>query len=98
MHELHSPRGTVVREFVSPSGKVFAVAWRGPWAPDLQNLLGTHFEEFQRAMQSRPLGHGPISIHQAGVVVELGGHMRSFIGRAYLPDEIPAGVRPEELR
>jgi len=98
VHELQSSSGTIVREFVSSSGKVFAVAWRGPWAPDLQQLLGTHFAEFQQALQSRSAGHGPVSIHQPDLVVELGGHMRAFMGRAYLPDEIPAGVREEELR
>lgn len=98
MHELQSSSGTIVREFVSSSGKVFAVAWRGPWAPNLKLLLGTHFEEFQQALKSRPAGRGPVSVHQPDLVVELGGHMRSFMGRAYLPDEIPASVREEELR
>jgi Protein of unknown function (DUF2844) len=98
VHELQSSSGTIVREFVSSSGKVFAVAWRGPWAPDLQQLLGTDFEEFQQALQSRSAGRGPVSIHQPDLVVELGGHMRSFMGRAYLPEEVPAGVREEELR
>jgi len=98
VHELKSSSGTIVREFVSSSGKVFAVAWRGPWAPELPQLLGTHFAEFEQALQSRSVGRGPVSIHLPDLVVELGGHMRSFMGRAYLPDEIPAGVRAEELR
>jgi len=99
LHELHAAKGTVVREYVSPSGKVFAVGWKGPWAPDLQQLLGTHFEEFQRALQSprRGAGHGPMVVRLPGLVVELGGHMRSFVGRAYLPDQLPGGVRAEEI-
>ena len=30
VHELRTPTGTVIREFVAPSGAVFAVSWRGP--------------------------------------------------------------------
>ena len=100
IHELRSATGTVVREFASPSGKVFAVAWQGPTFPDMKQLLGSHFEQFQKAAQAqnRRGGHGPLIIEQPGLVVELGGHMRSFVGRAYLPDEMPSDVRNEEIR
>jgi hypothetical protein len=30
VHEMQAPSGTTVREYVSPSGTVFAVAWQGP--------------------------------------------------------------------
>src|ERR1039458_7912212 len=30
VHEIQAPTGIVVREYVSTSGKVFAVAWQGP--------------------------------------------------------------------
>src|SRR5208282_5363457 len=40
MHEITSSSGTVVREFVSPQGAVFGVAWEGQFPPDLQQLLG----------------------------------------------------------
>lgn len=99
VHELRSPTGVVVREFATSSGKIFAVAWHGPWAPDLQHLLGAHFAQYQQAMQS-PNGraaHGPLTIQQGNLVVELGGHMRDFVGRAYLSDQVPAGVRAEEI-
>jgi len=35
MHEITSATGTVVREFVSPAGVVFGVAWEGQFPPDL---------------------------------------------------------------
>jgi hypothetical protein len=100
LHELRSSTGMVVREFASSGGKVFAVAWQGPWHPDLKQLLGSHFEEFQQAAeaQKRRGVHGPLLIQQSGLVVELDGHMRGFSGRAYLPDQVPAGVREEDLR
>jgi hypothetical protein len=100
LHELRSSTGMVVREFASSGGKVFAVAWQGPWHPDLKQLLGSHFEEFEQAAeaQKRRGVHGPLLIQQSGLVVELDGHMRGFSGRAYLPDQVPAGVREEDLR
>ncbi len=100
MHELRGADGRIVREYASSSGKIFAIAWHGPWAPDLQHFLGSHFEEFQQALQAqrRGAGHGPLVVQLPGLVVELGGHMRSFVGRAYLPDELPDGVRAEEIR
>jgi hypothetical protein len=100
VHELRSPSGAIVREYASPSGKVFAVAWHTPSLPDMKQLLGSHFEEFQQAVQAqnRRGVHGPISVQLPDLVVELGGHMRSFTGRAFLPDQLPAEVNREEIR
>jgi hypothetical protein len=94
VQEIQLPTGTTVREYLSPSGTVFAVAWHGPFVPDLKQLLGSYFTPFQqaaRAAKQRP-GHVPVSIHQSNLVVEHGGHMRDFFGRAYLTDQLPAGV------
>ena len=33
VHEIQTPAGIVVREFVSPQGRVFAVTWRGRLPP-----------------------------------------------------------------
>ncbi len=98
VHELQSETGTVVREYVSPAGKVFAVSWDGPFMPDLRQLLGTHFNQFAQAAQGRQARGGPLIINEPGLVVESGGHMRSFFGRAYVPQMIPNGVRAEAIR
>jgi hypothetical protein len=99
VHELRSPTGAVVREFASSSGKVFAVAWQAPSLPDLRQLLGSYFDEFQKAAAlSRRPGHAPLSVQHSGLAVQLGGHMRSFTGRAYLPDQLPSGVRMEDIQ
>jgi hypothetical protein len=99
VHELRSPSGAVVREFASPSGKIFALAWQAPSLPDLRQLLGSYFDEFQKAAAlSRRPGHAPLFVQHAGLVVQLGGHMRNFTGRAYLPDQLPSGVRLEDIR
>ena len=101
VHEMRAPNGVVVREFVSPVGKVFGVAWQGPTLPDLRQVLGAYFDQFTRAVQEQRTyraGHGPVVIHDPGLVVEMGGHMRSFVGRAYLPQMLPAGVQASEIR
>jgi Protein of unknown function (DUF2844) len=100
LQEIKIPTGTVVREYVSSAGQVFAVSWQGPWPPDLKQLLGSHFEEFQQATPNpnRRSGRAPLSVHTPSLVVEQGGHMRAFVGRAYLPNGLPAGVTAESIR
>jgi hypothetical protein len=31
-------------------------------------------------------------------VVEVSGHLRSFTGRAYIPQQLPAGMHVEDIR
>ena len=52
VHEITTPYGTVVREYVSPEGKVFGVAWRGPFLPNFQQLLGSYYGKFAQAAQA----------------------------------------------
>jgi uncharacterized protein DUF2844 len=98
IHELQAPGGQVIREYVSPSGTVFGVAWQGASKPDLKQLLGGHFEEVQQAIQRRGVRRGPVAINEPGVVFEMGGHMRAFAGRAYLPQLMPSGVQTDAIR
>jgi hypothetical protein len=100
VHEIQLPGGTRVREYVSPAGTVFGVTWRGPFRPDLQQLLGPYFDEFQEAAQAarhKAGGRAPIVIVRPGLVVELGGRPHAFFGRAYVPGLLPAGVSADEL-
>jgi len=52
IHEIRAATGTIVREYVSSSGRVFAVAWQGPWPPDMRQILGSYFEQYQQAVQA----------------------------------------------
>lgn len=100
VHEIRSATGTVVREYVSPEGKVFAIAWHGPWLPDLRQLLGGYFEQYRAAVQSRSgtrMERKPVVIDQPGLVMQIGGRMRAFAGRAYVPEMLPSGVRAEDI-
>jgi hypothetical protein len=101
LHEIRSSSGTMIREYVNSSGTVFAVAWDGPWLPDLRQVLGDQFDRYQTAMQSRQrarTGRGSVVIDEQGLVVQMSGHPRAFTGRAYLPGLLPAGVQLESIR
>jgi hypothetical protein len=100
VHAIQAATGTVVREYVSSSGKVFAVAWQGPWPPDMRQILAGFFEPYQQAVRAQThfRGRQPLRIEQPGFVVHSGGHMRSFAGHAYIPEMLPQGVTPEEIR
>jgi hypothetical protein len=95
--EMQTPSGTLVREYVSPAGVVFAVVWNGPSLPDLRQLLGRYFARYIDA-EAGGAGAGPRLIAQPDLVVHAGGHMRAFFGRALVPDLIPAGVSLDEIR
>ncbi|MGA7926496.1 MAG: DUF2844 domain-containing protein, partial [Candidatus Sulfotelmatobacter sp.] len=101
VHEIQAATGTVVREYVSQEGKVFGVAWRGPWLPDLRQLFGSYFEQYQAMVQSQGGGRvarRPVVIDQPGLVVRISGHIRAFVGRAYVPEMLPPGVRAEDIQ
>src|SRR5208282_6780531 len=35
IHEMTAPTGTIVREYVSLTGRVFGVTWQGPFIPEM---------------------------------------------------------------
>jgi hypothetical protein len=98
VHEIQSPEGIKVREYVAPGGTVFGVSWQGPWKPDLRQLLGPYFEQFVKAVPARRTSRGPSTIQLPGLVVQTGGHMRSYFGRAYLPQMVPQGVSADAIQ
>ncbi|MDE2344611.1 MAG: DUF2844 domain-containing protein [Betaproteobacteria bacterium] len=97
VHEIRDAGGLVVREYLSASGRVFAVGWNGPRIPDLRQLLGGYFPTLQSAAQARPGRHGPLHVQRPDLVVTSSGHQRFFAGFAYAPALVPAGVSPESL-
>jgi hypothetical protein len=101
LHEIRSASGTMIREYVSTSGTVFAVVWQGPWLPDLRQVLGAHFDQYETAMRSarrERKGRGAVAIDGPDLVVQMAGHPRSFFGRVYVPALMPQGVQVESIR
>jgi hypothetical protein len=92
---------TVVREYVSPAGVVFAVAWHGAFLPNMRQLLGTHFQQFVDAVKqqsSSRQGRHPLRVVLPDFVVQMSGNPRLHTGKAYLPGMLPAGVQPEAIQ
>jgi hypothetical protein len=98
VHEIEAPSGTLVREYVSPAGKVFAVAWRGPKMPDLQQTLGVYFKQYSEAPRSRPADHKHFAIALPGFVMQSSGRMRAYVGRAYVPELMPPNVSATDIK
>jgi hypothetical protein len=96
IHEMRSPTGTV-REFVSPQGKVFGIAWQGQSLPNFQQVLGSYYDQFIKNAPRRRT-HGPVTIQTPGLVIQSGGHMRALTGRAYVPEMVPSNVKMEEIK
>jgi len=99
VHELQSQTKTI-REYASPSGVVFGIAWDGLTHPDLTPLLGNYASEHKRAVKNTPPqpGRRYMKIKSANIVVEKWGHMRHMQGRAYVPSLIPSGVSIDEIK
>ena len=103
VEEITAASGTVVREYVSPAGVVFAVSWAGPSMPNLQQTFGTYFTQFQAAVQARRAeeprlrGHNHLEINTSSLVVHAMGHMRQYFGVAYVPALMPTNLSLSDL-
>ena len=100
LHEVQSSSGTTIREYVSSAGTVFAVAWQGPWRPDLRQLLGTYFDQYQRTAKASGSrrARGSLTIRQPDLIVQMSGHPRAFSGRAYVPRLMPQNMQADVIR
>ena len=98
MHEIQASTGTLIRQYVSPAGTVFGVAFEGSALPNMKQLLGPYYDQYLRAAQAQGITRGPLVIREPGLVVQVSGHMRAFTGRAYAPNMLPSGVTAEAIR
>ncbi len=97
VHEIQTPSGILVREFVAANGTVFGVAWNGPVIPNLRQLLGQYFDPYVKSARVRRTGHSQLLVEQPDFVAHSSGHMRAFSGNAYVPQKLPQGVTPSEI-
>jgi hypothetical protein len=98
VHEISSAHGSSVREYAGADGRVFAVAWNGPANPDLKQLLGNYYAQFQQAGTSAHGNHRHLSIKQPDLVFENSGRMRAFAGRAWVPSLLPQNFSTDDIR
>jgi hypothetical protein len=101
LHEITTSGGTAVKEYETAQGKIFAVTWKGPLPPNLQQLFGSYYDQFQSAAaasaQAHPGMHRQLSIAQSDFVVQALGRMRAFHGKAYVPSLVPSGISVADL-
>ncbi len=98
VHEITTSYGTVVREYLTPADKVFAVSWHGPVIPDLRQMLGGYYGQYEQAASAPHLGgHRHLAIEQPGLVVQSSGRMRAFYGRAWAPDLLPQNFSVRDI-
>jgi hypothetical protein len=98
VHEMQLASGARLREYVSNSGTVFAVSWVSPVRPDLKQLMGASFSQYAQQLKANTQRHGPVVVRTDTLVVESAGHMRGFVGHAYIPSLMPKGVTANDLQ
>lgn len=101
VHEMTLPNGTLVREYQSAAGTVFAVTWSGRGIPDLTRLLGRHYAAFDTSPHRVRGGLGHLVVRDdaqnPNLVVESNGRSPHFFGRAFLLKNLPEGVSVDDI-
>ena len=100
VHQLTTTNGPTVREYVSPQGVVFGVAWQGRFMPNVNQLLGTYVENLQTATadQTHIQRRRGITVKTGDFVYSNFCHLQNCTGRAYVPAFVPSNVSAEVVR
>jgi len=100
IHQLTTASGPTVREYVSPQGVVFGIAWQGRFTPDMNQLLGTYVANLQTATpaQTQIRRLRGVTVKTSDFVYSNFCRMRTCTGRAYVPGLVPSNVSVEVMR
>jgi hypothetical protein len=98
LHQITTPDGSVVNEFVSPAGTVFGISWQSHSMPNLTQLLGSHMTDLQQGERTHVVPRRAVTIQTDDFVFSSIGHMRSFRGRAYVRSLVPSNVKAEVVQ
>ncbi|MGH8230771.1 MAG: DUF2844 domain-containing protein [Steroidobacteraceae bacterium] len=100
VHQISTEAGGEVREYATPQGTIFAVTWRGPLPPDLRQLFGAYYQQYQSAATAhpRPGMHRQLRVAAGDLIVQSTARPRSFGGKAYVQSLMPAGVSIADLQ
>ena len=98
VHEITTSAGTLVREYLTPGDKVFAVSWRGSQIPDLRQMLGDYYTQYEQAASAPHAGgHRHLAIERPDLVMQSSGRMRAFYGRAWVPTLLPQNFSVSDI-
>jgi len=98
VHDGIGAGGMRIREYVDRGGKVFAVRWRGPHSPDLNNLLGIYAARYVAMAHAHRGAHHVLVIADRDLSVSVLRLPRGWQGQASLPQALPPGVSGAEIR
>jgi hypothetical protein len=98
VHEMTTEDGSRVREYVSRSGTIFAVAWNGRTKPDLSALLAAHYADYLKAAASNHFNHHVLSISNGDFAMRIMKLPRGFTGSAHVPALLPTGTTAQDIR
>ena len=97
IHEIQTPAGGVIHEYVSAQGKVFAVTWRGPGLPDLGQLLGSYSAQLAKAATGPHYNHHHLRIETPEVVMQSDAYLRNRSGRAWVRALLPQSLSLKDI-
>ena len=90
---------TTINEYATSTGQIIAYAWQGPTMPDLRALLGKYADSYRAGAATAANGDLHASrVARPDVIVESGGPMRGYVGRAWLPAALPPSVTADDLQ
>lgn len=100
VHHLTTTNGPTVREYVTPQGMVFGVAWQGRFMPNMNQLLGTYVNNLQNATpaQTQIRQRRGLTVKTGDFVYTNFCHLQNCTGRAYVPAYVPNNVSAEVVR
>ena len=87
-----------IHEYLTRTGIVFGIAWRGESKPDLVPLLGNFFSRYQTALAQITTARTPVAVQSSDFVLQTGGRMNDFFGLAFLPTLAPQGVSLSDIK
>jgi hypothetical protein len=91
---------TTINEYATSTGQIIGYAWEGPTMPDLRALLGKYADSYLAGAATPQVDTNLHSsrVARPDVIVESGGPMRGYVGRAWLPAALPPGVTANHLQ
>lgn len=100
LRTLTDAGGTTLNEYATSTGRIVAYTWEGPTMPDLRALLGGYNASYLAGAAAAPADSNLHSsrVVRPDVIVESGGPMRGYVGRAWLPTALPPGVAIDDLQ
>lgn len=100
VHDLQTPDGAHIQEFVGANGRVFAVVWHTLNKPDLSGVLGSSYPSYSQSAREAAQ-HAGIQrrFRHVGfdVVVQSTAHLNVFSGYAFRQSMLPPGFSPQRF-